>query len=327
MALRLEYPDKYRLWSHLIQGNTDRVFLATDQQQKIGSRVPVELSIPPLNVRLVIVGTVIGIRGRSEKFAAGAYLRFPDDEIDKCRRFLGLVQTPERYEQGRKSRRVPCALRVVLQNPPYPDSCTARNLSETGLLLSCPLEVYVSQRLQLQLTLDDGSTWPLWAEVIRERDAQHLVPLRFVEVSLEAAAEITSCIDRLFKQLTNPGATRPIVVADDDATILEFLNSTLIKYGYEVHTARRGEEALSLIRELKPKLVLLDILMPGLDGVDICKMMRADVDMAEIPVVFLSALQPDRLHVVADESGANDYLSKPVAMADLMNVVGAYLKP
>lgn len=80
------------------------------------------------------------------------------------------------------------------------------------------------------------------------------------------------------------------------------------------------------MRETRPNLVVLDILMPGIDGVDICKMMRADVEMADIPVIFLSALDPARLHIVADEAGASDYLGKPVALADLINMFGTYLK-
>jgi DNA-binding response OmpR family regulator len=60
--------------------------------------------------------------------------------------------------------------------------------------------------------------------------------------------------------------------------------------------------------------------------VDIVKMMRADLEMSEIPVIFLSALDTERLHQVADEAGATDYLSKPVNLSDLINMVGMYLK-
>jgi DNA-binding response OmpR family regulator len=63
-----------------------------------------------------------------------------------------------------------------------------------------------------------------------------------------------------------------------------------------------------------------------MDGVDICKTMRADVELADIPVIFASALDQARLHLVADESGATDYLSKPLTLGDLLNVVGRYLK-
>jgi len=71
-----------------------------------------------------------------------------------------------------------------------------------------------------------------------------------------------------------------------------------------VHQARTGEQALAMVRELKPKLLVCDILMPGIDGVDVCKAMRSDVELADVPVVFVSALTPERLHQVAEEAGA-----------------------
>src|SRR5512146_2949748 len=107
MILTLEYPDKYRLWADLIRGNSDRVFVPTEVPPPLGSRVAVRLSLPGLTLALAIDGTVIGRRLRSGRFAAGAYVRIPDDQIEKCRRFLGLSQAPERYLQGRKAGRVP----------------------------------------------------------------------------------------------------------------------------------------------------------------------------------------------------------------------------
>ncbi|MBI3184541.1 MAG: response regulator [Myxococcales bacterium] len=325
MSLRLEYPDKYRLWSDLIQGNTDRVFIATEELLRIGSRAPVELSLHGLPVSLVIHGLVIGIRRRSERFAAGVYFRFPDEEIDKCRRFLGLSQSPDRYEHGRKAKRVPCELKVALRHPASPEPALAKNLSEIGILLASPVELYSGQYLELDLTLDDGACFTMRCEVTRAGTAQRLAGVRFLDPPPEVIAAIAACVDRL-AEVRPPPHMRTVVIADDDPTILEFLSKALTRYGYEVHKARRGEEALALVRELRPKLVILDILMPGIDGVDICKMMRSDEEIADVPVIFVSALDPDRLHQVADEAGASDYLPKPVALAELINMVGTYLK-
>ncbi|MHB8875697.1 MAG: response regulator [Myxococcaceae bacterium] len=324
MALRLEYPDKYRLWADLIQGNTDRVFVATDEPQKISARVPVELSLPELSSHVIITGQIVGTRRKSERFCAGAFVRFPDEGIEKCRRFLGLSQSPERYESGRKARRVACAYGVKFKRPEVPDHCNASNISETGLLVYSPVELQVGQYVEFDLMLDEGAALPMRAEVSRGGSGSRLVGLRFLEVPPECAERIAGSIARAVKAA--PEVTPCIVVADDDPLILDFLAKALSRFGYQIQKARRGEEALSLVREAKPKLVVLDILMPGIDGVDICKMMRADVEMADIPVIFLSALDPSRLHAVADESGATDYLVKPVALADLLNVVGAYLK-
>ena len=326
MALKLEYADKYGLWSDLIQGNTDRVFIATTAEERIGSHVLVDLVLTGLTVRIMISGMVIGRRRRSERFAAGVYVRFPDDEIDKCRRFLGLAQDPVRYEKGRKALRVACTLKLQFIEPSVPDHCLVKNLSQTGLLVACPLHLHASQQVIFDLMLDDGARVRLMAEVSRDGNQEGLSGLRFVQPTKEAAAQLTAAVARLDDPSRHPARPPSIVVADDDTSILGFLDKALTKFGYEVHQARRGEQALALVRETRPDLVVLDILMPGIDGVDICKMMRADIEMADIPVIFLSALEPQRLHAVADEAGASDYLGKPVALADLINMVGSYLK-
>ena len=326
MALSLEYTDKYCLWSDLIQGNTDRVFVATTTEERIGSQVSVDLVLSGLSVRIMITGTVIGRRRRSERFPAGVYVRFTDDEIEKCRRFLGLAQDPVRYEKGRKALRVACALKARFLQPPLAEHCLVKNLSQTGLLVACPTELYASQLVTIDLVLDDESVVRLMAEVSRGASGEGLSGLRFVEPSKEAAAKIAAAVARLDAPSAHPARPSSLVVADDDPMILAFLDKALTKFGYQVHKARRGEQALMLVRETRPDLVVLDILMPGIDGVDICKMMRADIEMADIPVIFLSALDPHRLHMVADEAGASDYLAKPVALADLINMVGSYLK-
>lgn len=324
LQLLLEYPDKYRLWSDLIQGNADRVFVATGDRPSIGSEVPVRLSLPGMPVQITIEGTVIGRRPASERFAAGVYVRFSDAQIEKCRRFLGLNQSPERYEQGRKFPRIACQLRVRFSLPEPVEGAIARNLSESGALISCPAPMSVGEHVTGELELESGAPWAFEGEVSWARNDKKVIGVRFLDVSAQAQARLSAALERL--SLKAAEELRPtLVVADDEPGILDFLSRALAKHDYTVRQARRGEEALDLVRELKPQLVLLDILMPGLDGIDICKMMRADVEMADIPVLFLSALEPGRLHQLADESGATDYLSKPVNLQNLLNLVATYL--
>lgn len=326
MSLVLEYPDKYRLWSDLIQGNSDRVFIPTETPDPLGGLVPVRLSLPGAGLNIDIEGTVVGRRAGSARFRSGVYVRIGDDQIEKCRRFLGLTQSPERYEQGRKAPRYRCELNLRFIEPAVEQVAIVRNISRTGLLLVSPVELLVGQAVQAVLSLGDDQSLAFQAEVSWARNDKRLVGLRFVNLSAQAEAVLTSALERFAAQAR--GHLRPpIVVADDEPNILEFLSKALHKYGYEVRKARRGEEALDVIREQKPALVVLDILMPGIDGVDICKMMRADVEMVEIPVIFVSALDTARLHQIADEAGATDYLSKPVSLADLLNLVGTYLRP
>lgn len=326
MTLLLEYLDKYRLWADLIQGNNDRVFVPTAEAPGLGTVVPVKLSLPGVLLQMVIEGQVIGRRAESARFPAGVYLRFADDQMEKCRRFLGLTQSPERYEQGRKSRRVRCELKVDFINPEVRTPGVAKNLSDTGLLVISPVDLSVGQHVQAVIAPDGGEPIPFQAEVSWARNDKRLVGLRFLELTPHAGQLIDAALGRLQQKLAGLTPRSQVLVADDEPNILEFLTKSLNKHGYDVRKARRGEEALDMIRELRPQLVILDILMPGIDGVDICKMMRADVEMADIPVIFLSALEESRLHAVADEAGATDFLTKPVHLADLINMVGRYLK-
>jgi CheY-like chemotaxis protein len=325
MTLSLEYFDKYRLWSELVQANSDRVFIKTTQFPKIGALVPVQLVLPELSVQIVITGMVMGRRSRSERFASGVYIRFSDEEIDKCRRFLGLTQHPSRYEQGRKAERIDCSLPLHFRRPLVEQLCEVKNISATGILARCPAPLVLHQEVELMLTLDDGSNLPLSAEVSWAGGQSGMVGLHFLSVGFETEKLINKCLERLAAKRVMRGPST-VLIADDEPAILTFLDKALTRHGFSVHKASRGEQALELVRELRPALVMLDILMPGIDGVDICKTMRADVEMADIPVIFISALDPRRLHEVADEAGATDYLSKPVALSELINLVGTYLK-
>lgn len=323
--LRLQYLDKYRLWREIVQARSDRLFVPTEERIAIGDRVALELSLPSVSLHMVMQGTVVGRRHQSRRFVPGVYLRFAPAEFDKCRRFLGLGQPLDYVAHGRKSPRVACALPVKFVQPELGSAFVARDISANGLQVSGAAGLLPSQRVILTLGFDDGTQLPVVAEVCWVDGTSGGFGLRFVELSAEAQTVINSAIDRL--KVADPDAQRshPIVVADDDAEILTTLTRALTRSGYQVYQTRRGEEALELIRELRPPLVVLDVLLPGIDGVDICKTMRADAEMADIPVIFLSALDSSRLQPVAEEAGATDYLTKPIAVDELTEMVAHYL--
>ncbi len=229
--------------------------------------------------------------------------------------------------KGRKWPRLECALPVKFLQPEQPASAVARNISAFGLLVEGTVEVFQSQRVRVLLGLDDGTQLPLHAEVSWTAPESRQLGLRFVDLSDEAARLVRQCLERLAPTDGPDDDAGTIVVADDDPEILNFFTRALTRSGYQVYQARRGEEALELVRELKPPLVLLDVLMPGIDGVEICRAMRADVELADVPVIFLSALDAGRLHAVADEAGATDYLQKPVTIEALDAMVASYVKP
>ena len=163
------------------------------------------------------------------------------------------------------------------------------------------------------------------AEVSWTQPKDALFGLRFTDLLETARGLIAASVERMLAARADGGEGH-LVIADDEPEILSFLKLALERHGYQVQTARRGDEALGLIRELAPRLVLLDVLMPGIDGVEICRVMRADVELYDVPVVFVSALEEQRLHDMAHQAGASDFLCKPVNLADLLNTVGRYLR-
>ena len=116
---------------------------------------------------------------------------------------------------------------------------------------------------------------------------------------------------------------RKILCVDDEEDILNFLELVLSEKGYEVVTAAGGQEALTRAQMEHPDLVLLDIMMPQMDGWEVLKLLRVDEDTAEIPVAMLSARTEARDRVQGLQEGAIDYICKPFSLAELIGKIEA----
>ena len=117
-----------------------------------------------------------------------------------------------------------------------------------------------------------------------------------------------------------------ILLVDDEVDILEFVRYNLLKEGYEVFTAQNGAEALSIAAECRPHLILLDRMMPVMDGAETCRALRRDPQLRDTMVVFLSALGEEEQQLTGFDVGADDYLVKPIKMKLLKSRVQAILK-
>jgi two-component system, OmpR family, alkaline phosphatase synthesis response regulator PhoP len=102
-----------------------------------------------------------------------------------------------------------------------------------------------------------------------------------------------------------------ILVVDDELDILELLHYNLSKLGYDVTCANSGEDALTKLTLCQPNLVLLDLMLPGIDGLEVCKAIKRNAQMANIPIIMLSARGEEADVVTGLELGADDYLTKP----------------
>lgn len=114
-----------------------------------------------------------------------------------------------------------------------------------------------------------------------------------------------------------------ILVVDDEFQILRVMQASLPPRGYEVKTASGGEEALDEIRKEAPDLIILDLVMPKMSGLDVCRRVR---EFSNVPIVVLSAKEDEADKVVALELGADDYVTKPFGMDELLARIHAILR-
>ena len=120
-------------------------------------------------------------------------------------------------------------------------------------------------------------------------------------------------------------AAGKILLVDDEATNLHVLRETLAGPNYHLFVARSGEEALKVARRAKPSLVLLDVVMPGIDGYETCRRLKEDPDTRDAAVIFLSALNDPKDQVRGFEAGAVDFISKPVQAEEVVARVNTHL--
>lgn len=120
--------------------------------------------------------------------------------------------------------------------------------------------------------------------------------------------------------------TKKILVADDEPDILEILNYNLINEGYTVITAKNGTEALDKAKQYHPDLIILDIMMPGMNGIDVCKILRLIPEFRETLIIFLTALSDESTQVKGLEEGADDYVNKPISPKVLISRVNALFR-
>ncbi|GAB4478761.1 MAG: response regulator transcription factor [Anaerolineae bacterium] len=117
-----------------------------------------------------------------------------------------------------------------------------------------------------------------------------------------------------------------ILIVEDDPTMLETMAYNLQQEGYTVLTAEDGEKGLDLIRSQRPDLVVLDIMLPKLDGLTVCRLVRRDPEIASVPIIMLSARGTQGDKMVGLDSGADDYITKPFGLGEFLARVRAVLR-
>lgn len=117
-----------------------------------------------------------------------------------------------------------------------------------------------------------------------------------------------------------------ILIVDDEPDVVEFIEYNLLKEDYEVHKAFNGKQGLLLAKKIKPDLILLDIMMPEVDGIEVCRELRAIPEFSQTLIAFLTARNEDFTQVQGFEVGADDYITKPVKPRILTSRIKALLR-
>ena len=119
---------------------------------------------------------------------------------------------------------------------------------------------------------------------------------------------------------------KKILIADDEPDILEILEFNLKAEGYEVITAKNGDEAIDLAKKHSPNLIILDVMMPGKTGLEVCNILRAQPQFTETLIIFLTAMSDESAEIKGLETGADDYITKPVSPKVLISKVNALFR-
>ncbi|MCP4285183.1 MAG: response regulator [Gammaproteobacteria bacterium] len=120
--------------------------------------------------------------------------------------------------------------------------------------------------------------------------------------------------------------TGEILVVDDEPNIILSLEFLMKKEGYQVRTASNGEEALHALQESKPDIVLLDVMMPRMNGYEVCQAVRSDPKLSSVRIIMLTAKGREIEREKGLALGADDYVTKPFAMRDLVDKVKYFME-
>jgi len=121
-------------------------------------------------------------------------------------------------------------------------------------------------------------------------------------------------------------ANEKILIVDDEEHIVELLHFNLLNAGYEVLSANNGIDAVKIAKAEKPSLLLLDLMLPGMDGFDVCKEIKRDAEMKKTSIIMLTAKGEELDKILGLELGADDYITKPFSVRELLARVKAVLR-
>ena len=120
--------------------------------------------------------------------------------------------------------------------------------------------------------------------------------------------------------------SKKILIVDDESDILEIIGFNLTKEGFTIYTAKDGNEAINKAQQIQPHLIILDVMMPFKNGIEVCRILRQHPSLNEVPIILLTAINDEQTHIKGLESGADDYVNKPISPKVLVSRVKSLLR-
>lgn len=309
-ALRAEFPDKLRFYDRVLRQKRSRLFVETSIVTSTGTEVDLSISFADSPDTVATVARVVGRRAKHAGQREGLWLEFDGAASDTMRRQLkigdgGGLQVSARGK-ARLARKLP-----VLVDKPIRMPFRSQNIGFGGLCLAGVLPAPTGQTLRLNIEFP-RETLQVFGKLVWHDDDAGLTGISFRFQSEEVKRAVYEQVRRMsdVEEIIVPSRTT-ILLVDDDLATLQAIERVLQHRGYGTLTATTGTEALSLARQARPGVILLDMLLPGMNGLEVCRALRRDVDTSQIPVLLTSVLERSELAVVHQQAAALAYLCKP----------------
>ena len=317
MPLKLTFTSRAHLWAEVVMSRGERVFVASEETIAVGAQVGLSIEAPELPMAITCVVTVQAMRPAMTGFRGGYWVKVDEATVARLQSLIGASSkdTEQQRVAGRTEPRVDCDFPARITTPQLVADCAVKSISPHGLTVRAPFTTSPGKVIGLTVTLPDGDA-VLQGTVMWVRAELQLCGLRLIGLDSMTEVRLEKTVNGLTasKAEAAPQTGFTVVVADDDPSILDFLTRVATKAGHRVVRTDRGDKALELVRQEKPQLVFLDVLMPGLDGLEVAKAIRADATLTGIPVVLLSAMGEARLGEAMRNVGAADFLTKPMKL-------------
>jgi DNA-binding response OmpR family regulator/Tfp pilus assembly protein PilZ len=319
-ALTCEFPDKIRFFDQVLKRERGKLFVATVDDFATGAEVEISITIGGIAEPVRTVGKVVAKltrQGAGGSQPPGVFVQLLDAQVEALRQVIHVESGEAAQITSRSQARIRCNIKVMVDKP-INRALRTRDISRGGVCLEGALPVPAGQTVRLSLEFDDGPIL-VFGKVAWVR--HNLAGIAFRFQSPEIRLQIADKVRRLASDTRVAAAKPTVLVVDDEVATLRAVERSLSTRGYGCVVATGGPEALSAARESQPALILLDVLLPGMNGLEVCRVLKRDAQTSRIPVMLASVLPKNDLQMILNESGALGAFSKPYKTEALLNLV------